>query len=58
MNENEQAVYDCIKKLKPARQSEIVEHTKLSASVVHYALKVLVGTGKIDYRPARYEVRK
>lgn len=57
MNDKEAEVYKDIKKHKPAKQSEIVKRTGLDPSVVHYALKYLQACGKVDYFPARFEIR-
>lgn len=60
MNDKEQLVYDYVKKHKPAKQSDIVKgikKPKVTASEVHNALKFLMASGKVDYTPARFEIR-
>lgn len=58
MNQNEETVYNYIKKHKPSKNVDICDGTGLAPGTVHYALKELQSTGKVDYFPARYEVRK
>lgn len=58
MNAMEQKVYDYIKKHKPSNQTEIWISLEMDAGNVSKAIKSLQAAGKVDYRPAKYEVRK
>jgi len=58
MNNKQEVVYNYIKKHKPEKNVDISEGTGLRPSDVHYALKALQDMGKVDYIPARFEIRK
>lgn len=58
MNAMEQRVYDYIKKYKPSNQTEIWMGLEMDAGNVSKAIKSLQASGRIDYKPAKYEVRK
>lgn len=58
MNAMEQKVYDYIKKHKPSSQTEIWTGLEMDAGNVSKAIKSLQLSGKVDYRPAKYEISK
>lgn len=58
MNAMEQRVYDYVKKYKPSSQTEIWMALEMDAGNVSKALKSLQASGRVDYKPAKYEIRK
>jgi len=58
MNGVQEKVYNYIKKHKPAKQNEIAKGLGLDTSAVSKAVAFLEGAGKVDYFPAKYEIRK
>ncbi len=58
MNGVQERVYNCIRDYDIAEQSQIVEITGLWKSQVSRAVTALIDTGKIDYKPAVYEVKE
>lgn len=57
MTPRESDIYEYIKKHKPATQAEIARDTGIHKQDVSKHLKSLAKQGRVDYRPARYEVR-